>query len=79
MAFDVAGQRVIREIHHVDLDASIADPTHPIAEGVGPAIVIPKHEMYGEFFDIPTPDALGAVKRAAQSLSMTSRPSTAEA
>jgi len=36
----------------------VIDPTHPIAEGLGPAIVIPEHEMYGEFFDIPTPDAL---------------------
>lgn len=34
------------------------DPTHPIAEGVAPAFVIPEQEMYGEFFDIPAPDRL---------------------
>ncbi len=33
-------------------------PAHPIAEGVPQPIVIPHHEMYGEFFDIPTPDEL---------------------
>ncbi|MDQ3671039.1 MAG: ThuA domain-containing protein [Actinomycetota bacterium] len=33
-------------------------PTHPIAEGLPPAIVIPEHEMYGEYFDIPPPDEL---------------------
>jgi trehalose utilization protein len=33
-------------------------PGHPIAEGVPPAIVIPEHEMYGEYFDIPPPDEL---------------------
>ncbi|MET4621962.1 trehalose utilization protein [Arthrobacter sp. 2762] len=34
------------------------DPTHPIAKGVPHPIVIPEQEMYGEFFDIPTPDEL---------------------
>jgi trehalose utilization protein len=34
------------------------DPLHPIAEGVPNPIVVPKHEMYGEPFDIPTPDEL---------------------
>ncbi|WP_026820402.1 ThuA domain-containing protein [Arthrobacter castelli] len=34
------------------------DPTHPIAEGVPHPIVIEEQEMYGEFFDIPTPDEL---------------------
>ncbi|WP_090038811.1 MULTISPECIES: ThuA domain-containing protein [unclassified Leifsonia] len=34
------------------------DPTHPIAEGVEQPIVIEAQEMYGEFFDIPTPDDL---------------------
>ncbi|MDN4599236.1 ThuA domain-containing protein [Leifsonia virtsii] len=34
------------------------NPTHPIAEGVGQPIVIEAQEMYGEFFDIPTPDDL---------------------
>lgn len=33
-------------------------PTHPIAAGVPHPIVLPRHEMYGEFFDIPTPDEL---------------------
>ena len=31
-------------------------PNHPIARGVNPAIVLERHEMYGEFFDIPAPD-----------------------
>jgi len=30
--------------------------THPIAQGVKECIELPKEEMYGEFFDIPTPD-----------------------
>ena len=34
------------------------DPTHPIAQGVPHPIVIPEQEMYGEQFDIPTPDEL---------------------
>jgi trehalose utilization protein len=34
------------------------NPTHPIAEGVEQPIVIEAQEMYGEFFDIPTPDDL---------------------
>jgi len=33
-------------------------PTHPIAAGVPHPLVIPRHEMYGEFFDIPPPDEL---------------------
>ena len=33
-------------------------PQHPIAAGVPHPIVIPKHEMYGEYFDIPPPDEL---------------------
>lgn len=33
-------------------------PQHPIAEGVSLPIVIEKHEMYGEYFDIPAPDEL---------------------
>jgi trehalose utilization protein len=33
-------------------------PTHPIALGVSDPIVISEQEMYGEFFDIPTPDEL---------------------
>ena len=34
------------------------NPTHPIASGVPDPIVIPQQEMYGEYFDIPTPDEL---------------------
>ncbi len=33
-------------------------PTHPIAAGLPPAFVIPEHEMYGEYFDIPPPEEL---------------------
>jgi len=33
-------------------------PNHPIARGVDPAIVLERHEMYGEFFDVPAPDEL---------------------
>jgi trehalose utilization protein len=31
-------------------------PSHRIARGVPPVTVIPRHEMYGEPFDIPEPD-----------------------
>lgn len=34
------------------------DPEHAIAAGVGDPIVIDQQEMYGEYFDIPTPDEL---------------------
>lgn len=34
------------------------NPTHPIARGVPDPILIPQQEMYGEYFDIPTPDEL---------------------
>ncbi len=33
-------------------------PQHPIAAGVPHPIAIAKHEMYGEYFDIPPPDEL---------------------
>ena len=33
-------------------------PDHPIAEGLGEYVEIEREEMYGEFFDIPTPDRL---------------------
>ncbi len=33
-------------------------PNHPITQGIGDTIEIPLHEMYGERFDIPTPDEL---------------------
>jgi trehalose utilization protein len=34
------------------------NPGHPIAAGVPVAVIIPKQEMYGEYFDIPQPDDL---------------------
>lgn len=34
------------------------EPGHPITEGVGRFIELPRTEMYGERFDIPTPDKL---------------------
>jgi trehalose utilization protein len=36
----------------------ITDPGHPIACGLTDYFEIPHEEMYGEYFDIPTPDAL---------------------
>lgn len=36
----------------------VVDPAHPIAQGMGPYFEIPHTEMYGEHFDIPTPDQL---------------------
>jgi trehalose utilization protein len=36
----------------------IVEPGHPIAEGLPKYIDLPKEEMYGEFFDIPAPNAL---------------------
>lgn len=33
-------------------------PGHPITEGLEQNIVLDQEEMYGEFFDIPTPDTL---------------------
>ena len=36
----------------------VTDPAHPIAAGLQEYFEIPHVEMYGEFFDIPTPDAL---------------------
>lgn len=34
------------------------DPSHPIVEGLGEYIELEQEEMYGEYFDIPTPDEL---------------------
>ena len=34
------------------------NPSHPIAAGVPQAFIVPEQEMYGEFFDIPHPEAL---------------------
>lgn len=36
----------------------VVNPGHVIASGLGPYIDIPEAEMYGEHFDIPTPDEL---------------------
>ena len=36
----------------------VTDPAHPIVEGIGEYIELENEEMYGEFFDIPAPDAL---------------------
>jgi len=36
----------------------IVQPGHPIVDGVGEYIELPREEMYGEFFDIPQPDEL---------------------
>ncbi|MDI9547965.1 MAG: ThuA domain-containing protein [Chloroflexota bacterium] len=36
----------------------VVKPSHPIAQGVGPYFEVPQVEMYGEHFDIPTPDDL---------------------
>lgn len=33
-------------------------PSHPIVEGIGEYIELEQEEMYGEYFDIPTPDDL---------------------
>ncbi len=34
------------------------EPSHPIAEGIGDYFELPHAEMYGERFDIPTPERL---------------------
>ncbi|KHF36786.1 Trehalose utilization [Paenibacillus sp. P1XP2] len=34
------------------------NPSHPIAEGIGEKIILDHEEMYGEYFDIPTPDEI---------------------
>lgn len=36
----------------------VVDPSHPIVEGIGEFIELEKEEMYGEHFDVPTPDEL---------------------
>lgn len=36
----------------------VMEPGHPIAEGLGEYIEIPREEMYGERFEIPAPDEL---------------------
>lgn len=34
------------------------NPQHPIARGIPNPIIIDEQEMYGEYFDVPTPDEL---------------------
>ena len=34
------------------------NPGHPIAAGVPSPLVLPRHEMYAEYFDIPAPEEL---------------------
>ena len=36
----------------------VIEPNHPIAEGIGEYFELEHEEMYGERFDIPTPDTL---------------------
>lgn len=36
----------------------VVEPGHPITEGIGEYIELPKEEMYGEQFEIPNPDEL---------------------
>lgn len=36
----------------------VVAPGHPIVEGIGEYADVEKEEMYGEYFDIPTPDEL---------------------
>ena len=36
----------------------VVAPDHPIAAGLGEYFEIEREEMYGEFFDVPTPDTL---------------------
>lgn len=36
----------------------VVNPGHPVVDGLGDHFDLPKEEMYGELFDIPTPDEL---------------------
>lgn len=36
----------------------VADPSHPISQGIGAYIELPHAEMYGEYFDVPQPESL---------------------
>lgn len=36
----------------------VVSPSHPITEGISEYIELEQEEMYGEYFDIPQPDAL---------------------
>lgn len=39
----------------------VINPNHPIVKGLPECITVPHEEMYGEKFDIPTPDELIAI------------------
>jgi trehalose utilization protein len=36
----------------------VTDPSHAIARGIPEVVPIAAHEMYGEYFDIPTPESV---------------------
>ena len=36
----------------------VVEPAHPVMEGIPPYFELPAEEMYGERFDVPTPDKL---------------------
>lgn len=44
-----------REVHEKERLWNI-EPSHPIAEGIGDSFELPHEEMYGERFDVPTPE-----------------------
>lgn len=46
-----------REAHDREIVWTVS-PGHPIAAGIPQAFIIPRQEMYGEYFDIPQPDEL---------------------
>ena len=48
----------LRWEHDYQAHIRCCNPNHPIARGVDGDIYLEKEEMYGEFFDIPTPDEL---------------------
>ncbi len=44
----------------------VVNPKHPIVDGIGEFIDLEHEEMYGEHFDIPTPDELVLGARSAE-------------
>ncbi|MBR6559175.1 MAG: ThuA domain-containing protein [Clostridia bacterium] len=47
-----------REFSGENVHIWTVDPSHPIAEGVPLHFMLDEEEMYGEYFDIPTPDEI---------------------
>jgi len=47
-----------REVSGENVHVWTVDPAHPIAEGIPSHFELDEEEMYGEFFDIPTPDEI---------------------